>query len=182
MSSFDAARCAWLPSDEARPCEGQHHLVNRGRADTEVLLHVGFGRRPAVQTHVQVDKRQYWPCLGVKIFARRLTPAIRFDCSSVPHHEEAGMNLRYRVRTEPMRTRPTDRPAKRRQASRAMSSSLASASTASRICARLSLRAACRSCGLSRRLRFSMPAAMRSTARVKSSALTASAPRRCRRR
>ena len=27
--------------------EGQHHLVNRGRADTEVLLHVGFGRRPA---------------------------------------------------------------------------------------------------------------------------------------
>jgi hypothetical protein len=35
--------------------------------------------------------------LGAKIFAGRLTPAIRFDCSSVPQHEEAGMNVRYRV-------------------------------------------------------------------------------------
>jgi hypothetical protein len=47
-----------VPSDEARPFEGQHHLVNRGRADAEAFLHVGFGRRPAVQPHVQLDKRQ----------------------------------------------------------------------------------------------------------------------------
>src|ERR1700745_153248 len=40
---------------------------------------------------------KYWPCLGVKIFAGRLTPAIRFNCSSVPQHEEARMNVRYRV-------------------------------------------------------------------------------------
>src|ERR1700751_889845 len=40
---------------------------------------------------------KYWPCLGVKIFAGRLTPAIRFNCSSVPQHEHARMNVRYRV-------------------------------------------------------------------------------------
>src|SRR5215831_11744805 len=40
---------------------------------------------------------RYWPCLGVKVFAGRLTPAIRFSCSSMPQHEEARMNVRYRV-------------------------------------------------------------------------------------
>src|ERR1700719_1741749 len=40
---------------------------------------------------------RYWPCLGVKVFAGRLTPAIRFSCSSVPQHKEAWMNVRYRV-------------------------------------------------------------------------------------
>lgn len=55
---FDAAGCSWLSSDEAHAFEGQHHLVNGGRADAEVLLHVGFGRRSAVQAHGEVDKRQ----------------------------------------------------------------------------------------------------------------------------
>src|SRR5580700_9118049 len=40
---------------------------------------------------------RYWPCLGVKVFAGRLTPAIRFSCWSVPQHKEAWMNVRYRV-------------------------------------------------------------------------------------
>src|SRR5260370_35236189 len=41
---------------------------------------------------------RYWPCLGVKFFAARLRPAIRFSCSSVPRtREEAQMNVRYRV-------------------------------------------------------------------------------------
>jgi hypothetical protein len=40
------------------PFERQHHLVNRRRADTKILLHVGFGRWPAVQACVEVDKRQ----------------------------------------------------------------------------------------------------------------------------
>src|ERR1700758_596328 len=40
---------------------------------------------------------RYWPCLGVKVFAERLTPAIRFSCSSVPRQTEARMNVRYRV-------------------------------------------------------------------------------------
>jgi len=40
---------------------------------------------------------KYWPCLGVKVFPERLTPAIRFSWWSVPQHEEARMNVRYRV-------------------------------------------------------------------------------------
>src|SRR6201993_4513112 len=40
---------------------------------------------------------RYWPCLGVKVFAERPTPAIRFSCSSVPRQTEARMNVRYRV-------------------------------------------------------------------------------------
>src|SRR6202051_3046797 len=38
---------------------------------------------------------RYWPCLGVKVFAGGLTPAIRFSCSSVPRTKEARMNVRY---------------------------------------------------------------------------------------
>ena len=41
-------------------------------------------------------KARYCPCLGVKVFAEGLTPAIRFSCSCVPLRE-AGMNVRYRV-------------------------------------------------------------------------------------
>src|ERR1700722_17997002 len=40
---------------------------------------------------------RYWPCLGAKVFAGGLTPAIRFSCSSVPRTKEARMNVRYRV-------------------------------------------------------------------------------------
>src|SRR5262249_56891993 len=40
---------------------------------------------------------RYWPCLGVKVCPERLTPAMRFSCWCVPHHEEARMNVRYRV-------------------------------------------------------------------------------------
>src|SRR5262245_60105551 len=43
---------------------------------------------------------KYWPCVGVKVFAAGMTPAIRFSCSSVPPATERGeawMNVRYRV-------------------------------------------------------------------------------------
>jgi hypothetical protein len=59
-----------------------------------------------VQACVEVIKARYWPCLGVKDFLRRLTPAIRFSCSSVPRCEEARMNVRYRV--ELNQTEPAD--------------------------------------------------------------------------
>ena len=36
-----------LTPDEAGAFEGENHLVNRGRADAEVALHVGFGRAGA---------------------------------------------------------------------------------------------------------------------------------------
>ena len=45
---FDAARDPRLPFDEARAFERQHHLVNGRRADAEIFLHLGFGRRPAM--------------------------------------------------------------------------------------------------------------------------------------
>jgi hypothetical protein len=47
-----------LLSDEPRVFERQHHLVNRRGADAEIFLHIGFGRRPPVQAHIGVDKRQ----------------------------------------------------------------------------------------------------------------------------
>jgi hypothetical protein len=50
--------------------------VNRRRADAKIFLRVGFGGRPAMQAHVQVDKRQILACLGVKAFAARLTVSI----------------------------------------------------------------------------------------------------------
>lgn len=55
---FDAASGPRLLSDQAVAFERQHHLVNGGRADAKILLHVGFGRGPAMQERVEVDKRQ----------------------------------------------------------------------------------------------------------------------------
>src|ERR1700674_5871359 len=42
-------------------------------------------------------KARYCPCLGVKVFAEGLTPAIRFSCSCVPRTRRHAMNVRYRV-------------------------------------------------------------------------------------
>src|SRR5262249_58798015 len=90
----------WLSSDEACPFEGQHHLVNRGWADAEVLkyscMSVSAGGRRCRRVYRWM-KARYWPCLGVKVFPERLTPAIRFSCSSVPRSMDAQMNVRYRV-------------------------------------------------------------------------------------
>jgi transposase len=87
-----------LSSDQARPFEGQHHLVNRGWADAEVFLHVGFGWRPAVQARVQVNKGQILALLGREGFSCATHaghPIQLFVCASI--HEEAQMNVRYRV-------------------------------------------------------------------------------------
>src|SRR5258708_40251042 len=42
-------------------------------------------------------KARYCPCLGVKVFAEGLTPAIRFKLFVRASLKEAGMNVRYRV-------------------------------------------------------------------------------------
>jgi len=92
---------AWGPrlsADEAGPFEREHHLVNRGWADAEVFLHVGFGRRPAVQAHVEMDKRQILALFGRKAFGGATHsghPIQLFVRASI--EEEAWMNLRYRV-------------------------------------------------------------------------------------
>jgi transposase len=86
-----------LPSDEACAFERQHHLVNRRRADAEVLLHVGFGWGPAVQPRVEVDKRQVLALLGREVFCSVTHaghPIQLFVRASI---EEVPMNVRYRV-------------------------------------------------------------------------------------
>jgi transposase len=95
---FDAAGDPWLPSDEPRAFERQHHLVNRRRADAKKFLHVGFGRGLAVETRVEVDKRQILTLLGREVFCRVTHaghPIQLFVRAS--HEEEAWMNVRYRV-------------------------------------------------------------------------------------
>ena len=54
--------------------------MDRRRGDAEVALHVGFGRRPAVQARIGVDEGQVLALLvGEAVLPRRLTPAIRFS-------------------------------------------------------------------------------------------------------
>jgi transposase len=94
----DASGNSWLPSDETCSFERQHHLVNRRRANAKILLHVGFGRRPAVQARVEVDKRQILTLLGREGFCRATHaghPIQLFVRAS--NEEEARMNVRYRV-------------------------------------------------------------------------------------
>jgi transposase len=72
--------------------------VNRRWADAKILLHVGFGWRPAVQARVKVDKRQILALLGREGFCRTTHarhPIQLFVRAS--SEEEAQMNVRYRV-------------------------------------------------------------------------------------
>src|SRR5580700_5896530 len=95
---FDAAGGPRLPSDEPGSFERQHHLVNRRRADAKILLHVGFGRRPAVQPRVEVNKRQILALLRREGFCGATHsghPIQLFVRAS--NEEEARMNVRYRV-------------------------------------------------------------------------------------
>ena len=55
---FDAAGDAGLTANEALAFEGENHLVNRGWADAEMMLHVGFGRRAPEHVRVGVDEGQ----------------------------------------------------------------------------------------------------------------------------
>jgi transposase len=72
--------------------------VNRRWADAKIFLHVCFGRRPAVQARVQVNKRQILALLGREGFCRATHcghPIQLFVSAS--NEEEASMNVRYRV-------------------------------------------------------------------------------------
>ena len=72
--------------------------MNRGWANAEVLLHVGFGRWPAVQARVEVDKRQILALLRRKGFFRAAHAGHPIElCVRASIEEEAWMNLRYRV-------------------------------------------------------------------------------------
>src|SRR3546814_6077870 len=60
-----------LAADQACAFEGQHHLVDRWRADAEVALHVCLGRRPAVDTGIGVDEGEILPLLVGEAALRR---------------------------------------------------------------------------------------------------------------
>jgi hypothetical protein len=61
---FDAARDPGLPSDKPCSLEGEHHLVDGGRADTEVPLQISFGGRPADHAGISIDEGQILTLLG----------------------------------------------------------------------------------------------------------------------
>ena len=55
---FDASGDTWLTSDQAGAFECKNHLVNRGRGDLEMALHVGLGRRSSEYARIGVDEGQ----------------------------------------------------------------------------------------------------------------------------
>lgn len=55
---IDASRDAWLSADEAVAFEAEDHLMDRRWADTEMTLHVGFGRRLTEHARLDVDEGQ----------------------------------------------------------------------------------------------------------------------------
>jgi hypothetical protein len=52
---LDAARYAWLASDEAFAFAGEDHLVDGRRGDAEVTAYVGFRRGAAMYARVRID-------------------------------------------------------------------------------------------------------------------------------
>lgn len=58
--------------------EGEHHLVDRGRRDTEVALHVGLGRRLAVHARVEVNEGE--------------VASLLLGVGGVRHRDRRGMN------------------------------------------------------------------------------------------
>ena len=54
----NASGDAGLSLDEASALETEHHLMDRRRGDTEVALHVGFGRGLAEDAGIDVDEGQ----------------------------------------------------------------------------------------------------------------------------
>ena len=55
---LDASGDAGLTADEAVSFEGDNHLVDRGRADLKVALHVGLGGRAPEHVRGGVDEGQ----------------------------------------------------------------------------------------------------------------------------
>ena len=55
---LDASGDAWLAANEAVSFERHDHLVDRGRADLKVALHIGLGGRVSKHVRVGVDESQ----------------------------------------------------------------------------------------------------------------------------
>jgi len=55
---LDAPGNAWLTANKAISFEGHYHLVDRGRADLKVSLHVGLGGWASEHVRIGVDEGQ----------------------------------------------------------------------------------------------------------------------------
>lgn len=55
---FDTSGDAGLSADQAGTLEGEDHLVNGGRTDPEVALHIGFGGWTLEHVRINVDEGQ----------------------------------------------------------------------------------------------------------------------------
>jgi hypothetical protein len=53
---LDASRLPWNATNQSESLELDDHAMDRRGRDSEVRLHIGFGRRPAVEQHVSVDE------------------------------------------------------------------------------------------------------------------------------
>ena len=96
-----------MPADEARSLQRQHHLVNRRRVDAKIFLYVGFGRGPAMQPGVEVDKRQILPLLGREGFSRRTYAGHPIQLFVRASNEEARHECTLSGRTQPSRAHRT---------------------------------------------------------------------------
>jgi hypothetical protein len=65
---LDASGDAWLAANEAVSFERHDHLVDRGRADLKVALHIGLGGR--VSEHVRDAKYSSRSAVGTVIADR----------------------------------------------------------------------------------------------------------------
>jgi transposase len=85
-----------LAADEACPFEGEDHLVDGGRGDAEMMLHLAFGGRAAMDARVGVDEGQILALLRgeARRFLARHLIHLSIRLASNP---EAQMNVRYRV-------------------------------------------------------------------------------------
>jgi len=61
----------WLASDQAGSHECEDHLVDGGRGDAEMALHIGLGRRASEYARIGVDEGQI---LALLFGGRRVPP------------------------------------------------------------------------------------------------------------
>ena len=71
---LNAPRRVGLAADQAISFERHDHLMDRGRADAEMALHIGLGRRASEHARVGVDEGQILTCFSVKPWSRRVAP------------------------------------------------------------------------------------------------------------
>lgn len=90
--------------------------MNRRRADAEIFLHVGFGRGPAMQPGIEVDKSQILPLRGREGFCRRTHAGHPIQLFVRASNEEARHECTLSGRTQPNRAHRTEGAAQRRQA------------------------------------------------------------------